>query len=117
FQNKEQIFTYAVKLATGNLNAMVEKILDRKEWTSLEKIVRKNRHPEFLPNHFRRFATEMNFVHRLFQTSNVHFHMPTHLIQRNNLFLKIDFFILECCYQRTHFIPLSGTMNDVRNFT
>jgi AcrR family transcriptional regulator len=40
FQNKEQIFTYAVKLATGNLNAMVEKILDRKEWTSLEKIVR-----------------------------------------------------------------------------
>ncbi|MDR2115995.1 MAG: TetR/AcrR family transcriptional regulator [Planctomycetaceae bacterium] len=40
FQNKEQIFTYAVKLATGNLNTMVEKILDRKEWTSLEKIVR-----------------------------------------------------------------------------
>ncbi|MDR0705052.1 MAG: TetR/AcrR family transcriptional regulator [Planctomycetaceae bacterium] len=40
FQNKEQIFTYAVKLATGNLNTMVEKVLDRKEWTSLEKIVR-----------------------------------------------------------------------------
>ncbi|MDR3197901.1 MAG: TetR/AcrR family transcriptional regulator [Planctomycetaceae bacterium] len=40
FQNKEQIFTYAVKLATGNLNTMVEKILDRREWTSLEKIVR-----------------------------------------------------------------------------
>ncbi|MDR1269686.1 MAG: TetR/AcrR family transcriptional regulator [Planctomycetaceae bacterium] len=40
FQNKEEIFTYAVKLATGNLNTMVEKILDRKEWTPLEKIVR-----------------------------------------------------------------------------
>jgi AcrR family transcriptional regulator len=40
FQNKEEIFTYAVKLATGNLNTMLEKILDRKEWTPLEKIVR-----------------------------------------------------------------------------
>ncbi|MDR0336440.1 MAG: TetR/AcrR family transcriptional regulator [Planctomycetaceae bacterium] len=40
FQNKEEIFTYAVKLATGNLNTMVEKILDRKEWTPLEKIIR-----------------------------------------------------------------------------
>jgi len=40
FQNKEQIFTYAIMLATGNLNTMVEKVLDRKEWTPLEKIVR-----------------------------------------------------------------------------
>jgi AcrR family transcriptional regulator len=40
FQNKEQIFTYAVKLATGNLNIMLEKILDRKDWTPLEKIIR-----------------------------------------------------------------------------
>lgn len=40
FQNKEEIFTYAIKLATGNLNTMVEKVLDRKEWTPLEKITR-----------------------------------------------------------------------------
>ncbi len=40
FQNKEEIFTYAIILATGKLNAMVEKVLDRKEWTATEKIER-----------------------------------------------------------------------------
>jgi AcrR family transcriptional regulator len=40
FQNKEQIFTYAVMLATGNLNTMIEKIICRKEWTPHEKIIR-----------------------------------------------------------------------------
>lgn len=40
FQNKEEIFKYAIMLATGNLNAMVEKVLDRKDWTPCEKIER-----------------------------------------------------------------------------
>ena len=40
FQNKEEIFMYAIMLATGNLNTMVEKVLDRKEWDALEKIER-----------------------------------------------------------------------------
>lgn len=40
FQNKEQIFTYAIMLATGNLNTMLEKVLGRKEWTAKEKITR-----------------------------------------------------------------------------
>ena len=29
FKNKEEIFTYAIILATGNLNTMVEKVMDR----------------------------------------------------------------------------------------
>ena len=40
FKNKEEIFTYAIILATGNLNTMVEKVLDRNEWTATEKIKR-----------------------------------------------------------------------------
>ncbi len=40
FKNKEEIFMYAIKLATGNLNGMVEKVLGRKDWTSVEKIRR-----------------------------------------------------------------------------
>ncbi len=40
FQNKEEIFTYAIILATGNLTTMVEKVLDRKEWSATEKIER-----------------------------------------------------------------------------
>ncbi len=40
FKNKEQIFDYAISLATGNLTTMIEKVLARKEWTSVEKIRR-----------------------------------------------------------------------------
>src|SRR5215469_12522357 len=40
FENKEQIFNFAIKLATSNLNTMIEKVLDRKEWTALEKTER-----------------------------------------------------------------------------
>ncbi|GHT37301.1 hypothetical protein FACS189427_10080 [Planctomycetales bacterium] len=40
FQNKEDIFTYSISLAAGNLNSMVEKVLEREEWTALEKIRR-----------------------------------------------------------------------------
>ncbi len=40
FKNKEEIFMYAIKLATGNLNGMVEKVLARKDWTAEDKIRR-----------------------------------------------------------------------------
>lgn len=40
FQNKEQIFNFAIKLSTGKINSMVEKVLDRKDWSPREKTVR-----------------------------------------------------------------------------
>lgn len=40
FQNKDQIFEYAIKLSTGKINSMIEKVLDRKDWTAKEKIIR-----------------------------------------------------------------------------
>ena len=40
FHTKEQIFDYAVKQATGKINAMVEKVLDRADWPPKEKIIR-----------------------------------------------------------------------------
>ena len=40
FHNKEQIFNYAIKFSTGNINAMIEKVLDRKDWSPKEKITR-----------------------------------------------------------------------------
>ena len=40
FKNKEEIFKYAIMLATGNLTAMVEKVLARKDWTAKDKIQR-----------------------------------------------------------------------------
>ncbi len=40
FKNKEQIFDYAISLATGNLTTMLEKVLNRKDWTAVEKIRR-----------------------------------------------------------------------------
>ncbi len=40
FKNKEEIFLYAIKLATSNLNGMVEKVLGRKDWTAVDKIRR-----------------------------------------------------------------------------
>jgi len=40
FKNKEEIFTYAIILATGTLNTMVEKVMGRKDWTEAEKIKR-----------------------------------------------------------------------------
>ncbi|MGL6193629.1 MAG: TetR/AcrR family transcriptional regulator, partial [Thermoguttaceae bacterium] len=40
FHSKEQIFNYAIKLATGKINAMVEKVLFRKDWSAKEKLVR-----------------------------------------------------------------------------
>lgn len=40
FQNKEQIFDYAIKQATGKMEVMVQRIRDRKDWTPLEKLRR-----------------------------------------------------------------------------
>ena len=40
FKNKEEIFTYAIILATGTLSTMVEKVMGRKDWTEAEKIKR-----------------------------------------------------------------------------
>ncbi|MCL2304477.1 MAG: TetR/AcrR family transcriptional regulator [Planctomycetaceae bacterium] len=40
FRTKEQIFDYAVKQATGKINTMIEKVLDRADWSPKEKIVR-----------------------------------------------------------------------------
>ena len=40
FQNKEEMFLYAVKLATGNLNTIIENTLRHYEGTPLEKLVR-----------------------------------------------------------------------------
>jgi len=40
FQNKEEIFLYAVKLATDNLNTLIENTLRHYEGTPLEKLVR-----------------------------------------------------------------------------
>ena len=40
FQNKEEIFLYAVQLATGNLTTLIENTLRTYEGTPLEKLVR-----------------------------------------------------------------------------
>ncbi len=40
FQNKEQIFDFAIKQATGKLNTMIEKVSERKEVSAKEKIKR-----------------------------------------------------------------------------
>lgn len=40
FQNKEQIFDYAIKQATGKMEVMVQRIRERKDWTPLEKLRR-----------------------------------------------------------------------------
>ena len=40
FQNKEEMFLYAVELATNNMNARIEKILRLPEKTPLEKLTR-----------------------------------------------------------------------------
>ena len=40
FQNKEEMFLYAVELATSNMNHLVEKIMRYREKTPLEKLVR-----------------------------------------------------------------------------
>ena len=40
FQNKEEIFIYAVKLATDNLTTLIENTLRHHEGTPLEKLVR-----------------------------------------------------------------------------
>ncbi len=40
FQNKEQIFDFAIKQATGKLNTMIEKVSERKEISAKEKIKR-----------------------------------------------------------------------------
>jgi AcrR family transcriptional regulator len=40
FQNKEEIFQYAIKLATDNLTTLIENSLRHHEGTSLEKLVR-----------------------------------------------------------------------------
>jgi len=40
FQNKEEMFLYAIKLATGNLNTLIENTLRHYEGTPLEKLVR-----------------------------------------------------------------------------
>ena len=40
FRTKEEIFDYAVKRSTGKINAMLEKVMDRIDWSPKEKIVR-----------------------------------------------------------------------------
>jgi len=40
FQNKEQIFDYAIKQATGKMEMLYQRICDRKDWSSLEKLQR-----------------------------------------------------------------------------
>ena len=40
FQNKEQIFDYAIKQATGKMELLYQRIRDRKDWSSLEKLQR-----------------------------------------------------------------------------
>ncbi|MGL4594297.1 MAG: TetR/AcrR family transcriptional regulator [Thermoguttaceae bacterium] len=40
FQNKEEIFRFAISLATSNLSTMVEKVLDRRDWKPMEKLER-----------------------------------------------------------------------------
>ncbi|MDR1493685.1 MAG: TetR/AcrR family transcriptional regulator [Planctomycetaceae bacterium] len=40
FQNKEQIFDYAIKQATGKMENLFQRIRDRKDWSSLEKLQR-----------------------------------------------------------------------------
>jgi AcrR family transcriptional regulator len=40
FQNKEEMFLYAVQLATGNLTTLIENTLRHHEGTSLEKLIR-----------------------------------------------------------------------------
>ena len=40
FQNKEEIFRYAIQLATGNLNTLIENTLRNHGGTPLEKLVR-----------------------------------------------------------------------------
>ncbi len=40
FRTKEEIFDYAVKLSTGKINTMMEKVIDRIDWSPTEKIVR-----------------------------------------------------------------------------
>lgn len=40
FGSKEEIFTYAIILATGKLTTMTEKVMDRRDWTAAEKISR-----------------------------------------------------------------------------
>jgi len=40
FQNKEEMFLYAVELATNNMNSRVEKIMRHRNKTPLEKLIR-----------------------------------------------------------------------------
>lgn len=40
FQNKEEIFLYAVQLSTGNMNILIENTLKHYDGTPLEKLVR-----------------------------------------------------------------------------
>jgi AcrR family transcriptional regulator len=40
FQNKEQIFDYAIKQATGKMENLFQRIRERKDWSPLEKLRR-----------------------------------------------------------------------------
>ena len=40
FQNKEQIFDYAIKQATGKMELLYQRIKERPDWSSLEKLQR-----------------------------------------------------------------------------
>ncbi len=40
FRSKDEIFNFAIGLAAGKLTTMTEKVLDRKDWSSAEKIQR-----------------------------------------------------------------------------
>ncbi len=40
FKSKDEIFTFAIKLSTGKLTTMIEKVLERRDWSPSEKISR-----------------------------------------------------------------------------
>lgn len=40
FKDKDEIFVYAIKLATKNLSTSVKKVVDREEWSTVDKIRR-----------------------------------------------------------------------------
>lgn len=40
FKTKEQIFDYAVKLSIRRINAMIDKVIERKDWSPKQKILR-----------------------------------------------------------------------------
>ncbi|MBQ2791432.1 MAG: TetR/AcrR family transcriptional regulator, partial [Thermoguttaceae bacterium] len=40
FKDKDEIFVYAIKLATKNLSTTVKKVVEREDWSTVDKIRR-----------------------------------------------------------------------------